>query len=36
MDLHNDIVSYWNLRAQGYSQSNREEFADKQSFMGGF
>ena len=34
MDLHNDIVSYWNLRAQGYSQSNREEFADKQSLYG--
>ena len=34
MDLRNDIVKYWNLRAQGYSQSNREEFADKESFYG--
>ena len=29
MDLKDNIVGYWDLRAQGYSLANREEFADK-------
>lgn len=34
MDLKDNIVGYWDLRAQGYSLANREEFADKQSVYG--
>ena len=34
MDLKDNIVCYWDLRAQGYSLANREEFADKQSVYG--